>query len=304
MELRPYICDLIVSRFPVILVDEYQDTNYFLARAFSLLLARPHVRGPAVGDPDQAIFEFGGAHPALFDELGNLPGANSFRIEQSHRCPENIMRIARMLSVSGQPIRSRGDGGSAILLVHGAEHHEVPPGLPELTRELVGNRRVVILARRHATLRVLQGGGDEVECPIRSRAASQLDRALRIMPINITGSTQLAMTELCRLGFGAPNPSRDQLHAAGLTRRDLRAAGFRLLVNLSTQPEGETWREWLQRVRAVCLAGAARLGLTHEAQPRVGQSFRAQGQIDVVREAARPGAAPLAWPADLIPFMV
>lgn len=47
----------IVRRFPLIIVDELQDTGHFLGKCIRLLLEDPHSSGVLVGDPDQAIYE-------------------------------------------------------------------------------------------------------------------------------------------------------------------------------------------------------------------------------------------------------
>lgn len=59
----------IVGRFPLLIVDELQDTGHFLGKTIRLLLADPHCRGVLVGDPDQSIYEFTGASPELFDSF-------------------------------------------------------------------------------------------------------------------------------------------------------------------------------------------------------------------------------------------
>jgi DNA helicase II / ATP-dependent DNA helicase PcrA len=81
------IARLIAQRFTTILVDEYQDTNYFLALTLKRLFAQGNVHGLIVGDTDQAIYEFGGAHPRLFDELEALQGAKTFPLRKTYRCP-------------------------------------------------------------------------------------------------------------------------------------------------------------------------------------------------------------------------
>src|SRR6185437_13281891 len=52
--------ELIARRFPVIFIDELQDTGCFLGRAFIALFAEERVSGIVVGDPNQAIYGFGG----------------------------------------------------------------------------------------------------------------------------------------------------------------------------------------------------------------------------------------------------
>jgi len=65
----------LIRRFPLIIVDELQDTGAFLGKCVLQLLAEPSARGVLVGDPDQAIYEFNGARPDLFDRFNTIDGA-------------------------------------------------------------------------------------------------------------------------------------------------------------------------------------------------------------------------------------
>src|ERR1019366_6783314 len=82
------------------------------------LLAQDHVRGLIVGDTDQAIYEFGGAHPRLFDELEALAGAKSFPLRKTYRCPTNVAKVATMLAHSHNPVEPTPEQGRTILVSH------------------------------------------------------------------------------------------------------------------------------------------------------------------------------------------
>jgi DNA helicase II / ATP-dependent DNA helicase PcrA len=94
---HPQVRLMYQARWPYVLIDEYQDTNgvqYQLAR---------HLVGDrcnlfAVGDPDQSIYSWRGAH------LGNIlnfeqdfPGAKVVRLEQNYRSRANILEAANAL---------------------------------------------------------------------------------------------------------------------------------------------------------------------------------------------------------------
>lgn len=82
------------SRFKVILVDEYQDTN---RAQFDLLqnLAGPDSWVCVVGDDDQSIYKFRGAEVKNildFDKM--FPGTNVIKLEENYRSTGHILSIA------------------------------------------------------------------------------------------------------------------------------------------------------------------------------------------------------------------
>ena len=103
------ISKLIVRRFPVILIDEFQDTGWFFGKALMELLRCSRVSGLVVGDPDQAIFEFNGAKPTLFDDVEELPGTKTYPLTRTQRCPKRVAAVVSELSDSGASTLARDD---------------------------------------------------------------------------------------------------------------------------------------------------------------------------------------------------
>ena len=68
LEKFPTICQAVGIRFPTLIVDEAQDTSEVQMRIIDLLAASGLNEIMLVGDPDQAIFEWNGARPALLNE--------------------------------------------------------------------------------------------------------------------------------------------------------------------------------------------------------------------------------------------
>ena len=54
-----------------------------------------------MGDPDQAIYEFNGARPDLFDTFGTIAGAVQLPLASSQRCPPAVAIAATHLKDSG-----------------------------------------------------------------------------------------------------------------------------------------------------------------------------------------------------------
>ena len=82
------------SRFRLILVDEYQDTN---ASQFRLLrtLVGPDTQLVVVGDDDQSIYRFRGAEIRnILSFEDDYPSTRIIKLEENYRSTKNILRIA------------------------------------------------------------------------------------------------------------------------------------------------------------------------------------------------------------------
>lgn len=81
----------ILSRFPVLLVDEYQDLGYALHELVNLLCFEGGVRLFAVGDTDQSIYGFTGANPALLQGLTKRSDVTTLRLRVNYRSGSKII---------------------------------------------------------------------------------------------------------------------------------------------------------------------------------------------------------------------
>ena len=60
---------MITTRFPEFIVDELQDTGWHLSKIIAKLISFEDTKAFLVGDPHQAIYEFTGASPKLFERF-------------------------------------------------------------------------------------------------------------------------------------------------------------------------------------------------------------------------------------------
>jgi DNA helicase II / ATP-dependent DNA helicase PcrA len=79
------------ARFPVLVVDEYQDLGVPLHQIVIALCFKAHVRVLAVGDPDQSIYGFNGAEPRLLRDLAGMPDMQSVSLKKNYRCGKKIV---------------------------------------------------------------------------------------------------------------------------------------------------------------------------------------------------------------------
>jgi DNA helicase II / ATP-dependent DNA helicase PcrA len=119
---------VLISAFPHLYVDEYQDLPPSLHALVELLCFDQAVDATlfAVGDPDQAIYGFLGTRPELLRKLAERSGVRSVELEINYRCANDIIEAS--LQALGEPRKVRGltEGGDIII--------EAPADGPEAQR--------------------------------------------------------------------------------------------------------------------------------------------------------------------------
>ncbi len=96
-EKKPEILKKYQNRWPYILVDEYQDTN-FVQYKFIQLLVKAHKNLCVVGDDHQSIYAFRGADfRNILDFEKDFPKAKVVKLEQNYRSSGNILSNANYL---------------------------------------------------------------------------------------------------------------------------------------------------------------------------------------------------------------
>ena len=93
---RPALLDMYRTRYPHVLVDEYQDLNLAQERLVELIAggAQPFV----VGDDDQSIYRFRGASRASLERfLRAFPEAQTVTLGRNHRSSRRIVAVASSL---------------------------------------------------------------------------------------------------------------------------------------------------------------------------------------------------------------
>lgn len=108
----PAIANEIASRFPIIMVDEAQDTSREQMEIIELLAEKGATTVVIVGDPDQAIYEWRNATPEYFKEKLTNTGWNALYLTANFRSSQNICNATSMFSaiLSGkQPAEAKGE---------------------------------------------------------------------------------------------------------------------------------------------------------------------------------------------------
>lgn len=87
------------QKFQYVMVDEYQDTNAIQEKLLGLWNGTGNVC--VVGDPDQSIYAFRGAAPAVMDRfVRNYPGTKVVTLDRNYRSTGNICAVSAAIIAS------------------------------------------------------------------------------------------------------------------------------------------------------------------------------------------------------------
>ncbi len=90
-----WVAKALKAKYPVLFVDEYQDLGKALHEiVLRLSFGVDPVRLLAVGDPDQSIYRFIGAHPELLKELALRSDVKSILLPFNYRCGSTILSVS------------------------------------------------------------------------------------------------------------------------------------------------------------------------------------------------------------------
>jgi DNA helicase-2/ATP-dependent DNA helicase PcrA len=98
LETYPNVAKALVHRFPMVMVDEAQDTSEIQMRIIDLLIQNGLEEVALVGDPDQAIFEWHDAKPELFVKKSQEWADNSIILNENRRSSQTLCNCTCRLS--------------------------------------------------------------------------------------------------------------------------------------------------------------------------------------------------------------
>ena len=153
------------ARFRHILVDEFQDTNPLQYRWLKLLAGKDNALF-AVGDDDQSIYAFRGAHVGNMQELlRDFHVESVIKLEQNYRSHANILEAANVLISNNRNRLGKNlwtaEGGGEPLRVYEAptdveEAKFIVSEIQQLKTEGINLREIALLYRSNAQSRVLE----------------------------------------------------------------------------------------------------------------------------------------------------
>lgn len=97
LEKFDFISENIANKFPIFLIDESQDTNDIKMSIMKIILSKKKIKGfTFIGDFNQAIYEWNGAKPELFEELTEK--YDTVDLNENWRSSQNICNLSSKLS--------------------------------------------------------------------------------------------------------------------------------------------------------------------------------------------------------------
>lgn len=244
------VIEIVAKRFPFLLIDEFQDTNWFHSRALMRLLSFQGIRALIVGDPGQSIYEFGGADPKSFDEVAGLENAVVYPLKMTHRCPPAVTKA--LVAFRGPNFSldsSKAEEGRAIVLVHSLDQPRVDVQLIEALKTLTENTaEVIVVARRDSTVQKLAGQGVEVAVE-GSTVCSRLHEASHMfLSGDSKGAAAVVAQVLANFTLKEQRPTAYRLQDAGISIRQWRASIFRVLETAIGESQ-QSWADWSVALR-------------------------------------------------------
>ena len=130
-----WVRSALAARFPILVVDEYQDLGYALDQIVQCLCFGAGIRLVAVGDPDQSIYGFTGADPSLLRDLSEKDDVQTTQLRLNYRCGSAIIEASEAALGEQRGFQSSRDEPGAVFF------HERPEGLEDqaefICRELI-----------------------------------------------------------------------------------------------------------------------------------------------------------------------
>ena len=124
----PLVRRALASRFPYLVVDEYQDLGYPLHQIVLTLIDQTPIQLFAVGDPDQSIYGFQGADPRYLRELAQRKEVHEVQLQMNYRCTQRIINGSQIALAPETPRDYRssreGERGELVFV-------ECPEGLKQ-----------------------------------------------------------------------------------------------------------------------------------------------------------------------------
>jgi hypothetical protein len=199
-----------------------------------------------------------------------------------------------MLAHSHNPVEPTAEQGRTVLLAHDGDpatlHHV-------LVANLAADGRVAILARRTDTIDALKGHAT-CDFPGGCKLAEQLSIAASNLRTSASKAGQLTSAALAKVLLDDYFPTKITLERHKTTPRQWRQAVWHLLTTAATTAEGETWYDWVLRLRPSLTTAAIMAGIALE-QQKITAVLRATNAMRTPRQPA-VARAPTHWPEETV----
>lgn len=140
---NPWLQKALVAKYPILAVDEYQDLGGALHRMVMGLCFSAGMRLFAVGDADQSIYGFTGAHPELLRRLSERDDVETVRLGLNYRCGSKIVTASEYALGEKRGYRAPDNAHEGTIYFHpctggyaGQAKHLIEKLIPEIRERL------------------------------------------------------------------------------------------------------------------------------------------------------------------------
>lgn len=124
---HPWLQRALLAKYPVLVVDEYQDLGRALHRMVMGLCFSTGMRLFAVGDVDQSIYGFNGARPDLLRQLAEREDVQTVRLRLNYRSGNRIVTASRVALGEARDYEAADTQAQGAVFIHpmvGAGDHQ------------------------------------------------------------------------------------------------------------------------------------------------------------------------------------
>jgi DNA helicase-2/ATP-dependent DNA helicase PcrA len=113
-----WICRALVAKYPILAVDEYQDLGVALHQMVMKLCFEVGIRLFAVGDVDQSIYGFIGAHPELLQQVADRDDLEDIPLKLNYRCGSRIVAASEIALGEDRGYETPEDAAEGLIFFH------------------------------------------------------------------------------------------------------------------------------------------------------------------------------------------
>lgn len=115
---HPWLQRALLAKYPVLVVDEYQDLGTALHRMVMGLCFSTGMRLLAVGDVDQSIYGFTGARPDLLRRLSEREDVETVRLRLNYRSGNRIVAASRVALGEDRNYEAADEATQGAVFIH------------------------------------------------------------------------------------------------------------------------------------------------------------------------------------------
>ncbi|MEM9864868.1 MAG: UvrD-helicase domain-containing protein [Myxococcota bacterium] len=236
---------LLRKRFPMLVVDEVQDTGWFLGSIVHALLGEADARGVIVGDQDQSIYQFAGALPRDFERFEQLAGAEHYPMRTTFRCSSKVCEVASKLSWRGSTVNPKtgAPAGTTVMYVY-----QNVPDIDALCRSIeeeLGAHPVTVLSRAQSGLNKLRDTVTAGSPDFGSRALGHIwEATARLRRGEARKAMGASSAALSQVAFGSEVSRKTDLDLLGLDDESWRRLSISALTRAFDLPVTGDLFEW------------------------------------------------------------